>query len=449
MLDATDRPVYVVDGRRRIVFCNRACEDWTGVPRDELIGIECQYHSREDVSPARAAAAALCPPPAVLSGEPLVVEVSVAPSDRPASSRLAQFVPLGLEADDAVAVVVVVSDEDEPTEVPARPVDELDAAELHQRLRQHRKRLKDTYRVDSLIGISPAIARVRSQIVLAAGSDVNVSLSGPPGSGRQHVARAIHYSRTTEVGPLVPLACPLLGSELLSTTITALVHFEDKPQTGGHPALLLRDADCLPAEVQAWLADRMAAARFPLRIISTARRPLVVLAGRGDFREDLACALTTIAIELPSLVDRLEDLPLLAQAFLERINAEGQKQLGGFSPRALDRLAAYSWPEGIDELSDVVGESHQQCEAHEVTESDLPKRIRFSTDAMALPRATEEPIVLDEFLAEIETELIQRALKRAKGNKTKAAKLLGLNRPRLYRRLVQLGLAGLENVDEP
>jgi DNA-binding NtrC family response regulator len=204
---------------------------------------------------------------------------------------------------------------------------------------------------------------------------------------------------------------------------------------------LLRDADQLSAESQAALAGMLETAGFPWRVLATSTEPLLDLPRRGMFREDLAARLSTITIELPALARRRDDLPLLAQAMLEEQNARGGRQVGGFSPEALDRLCLYNWPGNVAELAQVVVESHARASAALVARDDLPERLRLAAEAAARPRRKEEPIQLDEFIAHIERELIRRALARAKGNKAKAARLLGLNRPRLYRRMVQLGLA--------
>jgi DNA-binding NtrC family response regulator len=105
-------------------------------------------------------------------------------------------------------------------------------------------------------------------------------------------------------------------------------------------------------------------------------------------------------------------------------------------------LDAYAWPGNLDELARVVAEAHRRVEGPQVGAGDLPDRIRLAAEAAAYPPRPEETIVLDEFLAGVERELIRRALAQAKGNKAKAARLLGMTRPRLYRRLVQLGLEG-------
>ena len=105
-------------------------------------------------------------------------------------------------------------------------------------------------------------------------------------------------------------------------------------------------------------------------------------------------------------------------------------------------MAGYHWPGNLDELALAVREAHAQAAGTAITPRDLPKRIHLAADAARWPRRPDQPIDLVQTLQRVETELINRALERAKGNKSRAAELLGLTRPRLYRRLVQLGLSG-------
>jgi DNA-binding NtrC family response regulator len=201
----------------------------------------------------------------------------------------------------------------------------------------------------------------------------------------------------------------------------------------------LTDVDSLPHEVQPELL-RIMISRAPIRVISTSTVPLVK-ATVPEFSQELALALSTLVIEVPSLRDRQEDIPVLAQALLEQQNAAGGRQVRGFSTDALDQLAAYAWPGNLTQLAEVVRAAHAAAGGLEITPGELPERIRFASEPQRVSRRRAEPIVLAEFLAKVEAELITRALRRAKGNKARAAKLLGMTRPRLYRRMVQLGLA--------
>jgi DNA-binding NtrC family response regulator len=336
-----------------------------------------------------------------------------------------------------LGLVAIVDREDLPPDLPQ--LDEHSSpADLHERIRCCRQQIAARYRVDLLLGESPAARRIRAQVQVAAGSRASVLVFGPPGSGRQHVASTVHYAAAESAGSLVPLACSVLSPEMIDSTVRALAA---RGNADGGGALLLSDVDQLTPEVQASLFSVLGANSFSLRLLATARRPLMEMAGRGEFRTDLACALSTVAIELPPLVERREDLPLLAQYFLEEANSRGTKQRAGFTAEALDRLDVYPWPGNHDELARVVAEAHARSTGPEITVADLPQRIHLAAGDATHPRRKENPIVLDEFLGRMERELIRRALERAKGNKAKAARLLGLTRPRLYRRLVQLGMA--------
>jgi DNA-binding NtrC family response regulator len=187
------------------------------------------------------------------------------------------------------------------------------------------------------------------------------------------------------------------------------------------------------------------------RIIATSRLGPAELAAAGMLRADLIAQLATLTIELPPLADRCEDLPLLAQLFLEETNLKASRQLAGFTPEALDQLSQYAWPGNLDELAEAVRESHERAANVRIGPRDLPRHVLLAAEAAAHPPRRDEPIDLAAVLEKIEIELIERALARAKGNKTRAAQLLGLTRPRLYRRMVALGLEeeGPDFTDSP
>ncbi|MGH7192451.1 MAG: sigma 54-interacting transcriptional regulator, partial [Candidatus Saccharimonadales bacterium] len=440
LLDAVGDAVYAVDAQRKIVFCNDACLNWAGCSAEELVGQECRYHAGEGLSGGAAVAAALCPPPAALAGRRVSAEIVLAAHS---AKRIADFIPLGVIplGDDearALGVLVVVPAAPRTTEINLA-ADHAAGAKLHARLQLYRRQLALRGHVDRLWGDSPAMRRVRSQVLVAAQSAASVLVMGPTGSGREHVARAIHYGDgAAEPGPLVPLACELLDAELLSATLRTLL--KAKPEPRRPATLMLGDVDAMPPAAQVELARFLVGGRFAARVVSTSREPLAASASRGAFRPDLACLLSTLTIELPALAGRPADVPLAAQWFLEQANARSARQVGGFSAEALDQLSGYAWPGDLSELEAVVTEAHARSETHEITPRDLPPRLVLAAEAAARPRKPEETIVLEDFLANIERSLIERAMRRSKGNKTKAARLLGLTRPRLYRRLVQLGL---------
>lgn len=452
--DAASRPVYVLDGELALVFCNTALLEWVGRQADELAGRRCRYHSRPDVTEIEATAAGLCPPPAALAGQETVASVACLRSDGRILRRQARFLPVTGQGEEPRGLLVLVDEEDLPderVEPSAGPVEQAETVELHEQLRSMMMESPHLWRMDRLLGESPAICRARARAELAAKSDASVLIVGPVGSGRHHTARAIHQAvGTLRDAPggrsnpassretLVPLECAVLGEDLIRSTLIALAAQEAPNRVQG--TLLLEGVDFLPTEVQAHAARTLADPAFPYRVIGTATRPLEELVRQGAYRADLASLIGTIVIDLPPLVQRRQDLPLLCQGFVEQRNAGDERQLAGFSPEALDRLDAYHWPGNLDELVRVVAESFDQAEGPWIDVADLPQRIHLAATAAAHPPRQEETIVLDEYLAGIERELVTRALAQAKGNKAKAARLLGMTRPRLYRRLTQLGL---------
>jgi len=434
MLATCSVPVYAIDNQRKIVYCNGACTDWLGVEARDLIGQQCDYHSDGLDSGARNLGAELCPPPDVFLGQRATIELACRNAQGQLVRRRAECLPLGSSKTGSVGSIVIIDAEDLPDEEPVRK-DVVAATKLHGRLRLLLDQTGSRYGLDQIIGDSPAITRVREQVLLATASDSRVLVVGPPGSGREYMARSIHYGgRAKTSAPLAPLACSLLDAELLETTVSSFVASCAQLETEQPPALLLLEVDQLPPDAQAVLVGVVSIGELNVRTIATARTPLVELAADDRFRRDLAFALSTLVMQIPPLAERTSDIPLLAQYFLEQTNAHGRKQLSGFSEEAIDQLLAYLWPENVDELSEFVRSSCEEAIGPVVQASDLPERIRLTAEAAARPPHLEESIVLDDFLAEIEKELFQRAMRQAKGNKAKAARLLGVTRQRVLRR---------------
>lgn len=458
LLDGLDDPTYVVDDRRRIVFINKACAAWTGRTVDELLGRECRYRTQvaepgtSEIDPAAATADALCPPPSSLAGFRSAGEI-VLPAAVGATplARRGEFIPLGVTPVGAAAVLVWLP----TTEIAERLVDddrrgEQESQRLHALTAKVRRDFATRYAPARLLGVSPAIERVRRQIALAAASEASVLVVGPAGVGKGHVARTIHAARSaaghdSESAALAPLDAPTLNAELLQAAIRNLARSSTSQATAAtnmrrRGCLLLQNVERMPTDAQVELAGFLRLGDFPLRLIATSDEPLAAAVADGRFRADLAAWLSTLVIELPALAARPEDLPSLAQHFVEAANASGDKQLGGCTSDALDLLAQYAWPGNVAELAEMIAAACATAEGPLVAARDLPRRLHLAADAERYAARPDETIVLDEYLAEIEKELLRRALQRAKGNKTRAARLVGLTRPRFYRRLVQLGL---------
>ncbi len=449
LLNAAAQPIYVLDDELTLVFLNRACQEWLATD-EPLIGRRCGYHSSRAANRPDALAAGLCPPPHVLDGQIALATVFRVGPDGTLTERRAKFLPIGTDGDSPLGVLAIVEDTGQrvaPAGGGTADAAALEPAGLHEHVRRFRQEAAARYGADQIIGHGAAMQRARRQVALAATSQASVLLVGPVGSGRRHLAATIHYAANpptpdapSQVGALTPLDCSLLGADLLEAVVAAVARAKRTERETRPGTLMLHRVDEVSAELQVELAALLVRQGQPWRLMATAAEPLVELARRGKFREDLAAALSTIVIELPSLSRRRDDLPLLAQLLLEDLNAAGRRQIGGFTAAALDLLDSYGWPGNIEELAEAIAEAHSRAASREIDVQDLPDKLRLAAKAAAHPRRTEETIVLGEYLGRVERELIRRALARAKGNKAGAARLLGMTRPRLYRRMVQLGL---------
>lgn len=432
VLSATSLPVYVVDQQREIAFVNDACAEWMGTTAEDLVGRQCDYHASTDDDGVARVVAALCPPPDALAGISAVATVSP-PQLGSAPKHSIEFTPIGDTPASCVGVLAVARDEAQS----GTSVDDFDwPQQLHAELAELCYAVGQKHALSRLAGNSPSRQRVRQQVELAASSAATVLIVGPRGSGRQHVARTIHETSSGD-SRMIPLDCAVAPLGLVEHTLARAP--EDR-HTSNRDTLLLVDIDRLAVDAQTALARQLDSETLPFRVLATATEPLVDQAARGEFREDLAYELSVMSIELPRLRELSEDVPLLAQWFLEAENAGGKKQITGFTDAAMESLLAYQWPGNIDELAQVVHEAHHEAGEVRIAPLDLPPRLRLAADAEIQGPADDASIDLDSYLAEVELRLVRNALRAAEGNKSQAAKQLGMTRQRLYRRLVQLGL---------
>jgi DNA-binding NtrC family response regulator len=434
-LDQAAQPIYLLDDARRILYCNPACLQWLSAPASTVIGQRVDFHSGL-VGP-QSPWSGLCPSPNVFSGEHAegVVWVSQDLTGRVRHKSLFVFLR---PSDDAPATIMVVvgealkENESEPKLPPTK-----DHAILHQQLLRYAAEGATAVRIDPLVGNSFVIRQVRAQARLAAQHADRVLIVGPVGSGREPLARSIHQAHSRgRAARLLPLNCALLDAELLTSTVEAFVRRSAEQGEQGTASLVLLEADQLQLDAQAVLLQLIERGRLTVPVIATARQELATL---DTFRPDLAAALSTLTIRLPGLSARLEDLPLLIQSLLEQGNVESSRQIQGMTPEALDRLLNHCWRRNLQELAEVVDLARQRCRSTIVGIEDLPENIGLSAEAERFPPTRAETINLDNFLGAIERELIQRALQTSDGNRAQAARLLGISRARLLRRLEALG----------
>lgn len=435
VLDRSPYPLYVVDDNHEIVFCNRACAQLFQLKAADLIGQRCAYHSQgEDGSPNLTSM--LCPPPETFTGQAVKAELTLIDTAGTGVHRSGLFLPLSDGADMSSPVLAILRSADEAdSEFSERLADQ-----LHEQLWALHRELKFRHGVQSIVGSSPAIVRARAQAMLAAKSGARALIVGPRGTGKEHLAKAIHYARSESTsGNLVALSCGLLSPELLSSTLKAMAARRELDRDRKIDTLLFHDLEQMPLEVQPQVLALLRASNPAIPVIATSSVGQADPLWQNSLNDQLLAHLSTLVIELPPLAQRVGDLPLLAQWFLEDVNRTSQKQVAHFSPDALHVLSSHEWPGNLDELAAIVREAHAQASTTTIEHADLPRWFQKAVTAQLNASKGDDRINLERFLSQIERELIERALRRARGNKSKAAALLGLNRPRLYRRMEQLG----------
>lgn len=427
---SSQRPIYVLDAAGRIVFCNQALSDWTDIPEKQLQGGKCVYSTAKSQE-TDSWGTRLAPPPQVRELGAYRTTVSCVRKNGATSVRSVVFFSLH-DADDSTLAVV------DDVEVTDKAETIFDVANLHREVAAMRKQWAASYQLDHLVGVSPAMKRVRAQVRLAARAPCRVAIVGQLGSGRETIARTIHRERTQGGQMLIPLSCAILDAELLQTTIETLVKQLAELDDDTSSVLLLLEVDQLSMEAQSALLGFLEIPEFGLETLATSRVRLFELVKQGKFRAELAYHLASLEISVPPLHERIDDIPVLAQWMLER--SSRQDHVGGFTPAALEALLRYGWPREAVEVREVVEESAKNAKTSLIDVMDLPRKIGFAADAAALPDIVTEQVELDVFLAEIEAELVSRALDQAKGNRAQAARALGISRGKLLRRIEQLGI---------
>lgn len=433
-------PVFVLDERRVVLFFNRGCELLTGWTAAEVIGRVCEYSARGNADAVETLTDRLCPPPTVVPEWPAHVPVELLHRDGTSHRRTIHYFVLRESADLAGHIIGIIG----PREPDRSGGDEAASARRHAALAEHCSALRRSHGEHVLIGASSAARRLREQLRVAAGCSASVHLHGERGSGREQLARLIHAHSSRSARAFVPLDCLRVAPIELKLTLRRLLSAAEQPaeESFRAGAVFLQSAGSLPRDVQELLVTQSEArAAAGWQLISADERRLSDLVAAGNLLPEYVDLVSEVTIEVPSLRARRGDIPLIAQHLLEVRNCGDSRQVGGFTAQVWEQFAAYDWPGNLAELEAVVGEARAASAAPLIGIRDLPFRFRTGLDAQAVgPRLAAEPVSLEALLAATETAYIRWALAAAKSNKSQAAALLGLTRPRLYRRMETLGI---------
>jgi len=323
------------------------------------------------------------------------------------------------------------------------------------------------YEFENVIGSSPAMQSVLRTVSRVAPLRSTVLLTGESGTGKEVIARAIHYNSPRRDKPMIALNCAAIPENLLEAELFGhergaftdaharkIGHFERAHQG----TIFLDEIGDMPPATQATLLRILESGQFTrvggeqvieidVRVVAATNRDLDKSMEEGSFRSDLFFRLNVVAIPLPPLRERPEDLTLLIRHFLQKKSREANLPLRNFTPRALDRMMSYSWPGNVRELEHAIERALVLGDGDALDIHDLPaKVISTGTIQTATPlelstsAAGSTPKTLNDAVEELEHSLIINALNQAEHNQTRAAEILGTTRRILKYKMDKLGI---------
>jgi transcriptional regulator with PAS, ATPase and Fis domain len=462
LFDQAIQPVYVLNEDRRITYVNQACSEWLKITVQDLIGSRIDFHTSPLAESKDRTLGGLSPPPLDSHNSTATILSTVYFVDNASlDRRQASFTRIVDEQGNLQGLLAIVearpttpSSETGDLTLPSREHSNAEAAvasdsqatptshhrwspwALHDQLIRMRADSPISLSSDWFLGESPLARRLRARIQVASSADVNLLITSPPGGGAIMLARLIHQRRTREGNaPLIPIDSQLLDAEQLQKTITRLAREQRQSALDDAVRLLIADVDQLDKNAQHELAGLANLRGLKLRVISTSQLSLDQLRDGNRLIPELWTLISTLVVDIPALADRREDIPLLSQAFLEQHNISRPTPIRGFDEESLDQLLLYPWKNNIEELAEVIRDAAVHAQTDLIRTEDLPKKVGLTIKAAKHPKKPLEQVQLDQLLQEIEQELIDRAIRQTKGNKSKAAEILGITRARLHRRL--------------
>jgi len=323
---------------------------------------------------------------------------------------------------------------------------------------QLREELGRRYAFDNIVGRSAPMQEVFATIMRVAPTRATVLLAGESGVGKDLIARAIHFHSPRRERPLVKINCTAIPENLMESE---LFGYEKGAFTGAMTAkpgkfeqadtgtVFLDEIGDVPASIQVKLLRVLQEREFErlgsnvtrhidVRVVAATNQDLRAALEQGTFREDLYYRLNVVPMNIPPLRERKEDIPFLAQHFVAKLSPDTGNRVRDVTDAGIAKLMAYHWPGNVRELENVIERSLVMCSGERLDAADI--RLEMA------PRSRAQADQADSFLPEgltldqYEQDLIREALRRADGNKSQAARLLGLTRNALRYRLTQMGL---------
>ena len=285
LLDESCLPIYAIDRDFQIVYCNKSLAAWLGLRRGQIVGKPVEYHSVpsavSDADLGPPPLTDLCPPPAALAGTQCVGTIANVSRDGRLLHRRAEFVPIdgveghagsksGGSASRCGVLIVLASADMTPEELSVEISGEATPDELHRAIRRFRHSQAEQFGIESLLGTSSAIAKVRAQVAAAAADRANVIVAGRDGSGRSHVARAIHYQGAEPTDRLLPIDCSTATEEQLRRAFSSA---RNSGRDGDQATILFLEIQQLPPDLQPLLLAAIREGGTAAKIIATFALP--------------------------------------------------------------------------------------------------------------------------------------------------------------------------------
>ena len=325
-----------------------------------------------------------------------------------------------------------------------------------------RSQLENRYRIDGLVGRSPAMRNLFHLLETVAATSSTILITGETGTGKELAARAIHHSSPRRANRFVALNCSAIPETLLEAELFGHVRGaftgavgtrQGRLEQANKGTLFLDVVGTMSPALQAKLLrvlqerefERVGDShtiRIDVRIIAATHSDLTKMVADGTFREDLYYRLNVIPVQLPPLRDRREDIPLLVQHFLQKLGAEqAPPRTVTMSQEALRRLMAHAWPGNVRQLENIVERALAFSQGRaQVDVGDLgPELQRVTVESEGAGAwFPDEGMDLERYIEGVELGLIKRSLERTRGNKVQAARLLNLKRTTLIEKLKRL-----------
>jgi DNA-binding NtrC family response regulator len=417
--------MYLLNRRRQILFVNRAWEALTGLSASQVKGLACRRRPRGvHAEKLELVLGSMAPPPEVLAGQACQTRrhLGVVGAD-PACWQI-DFLPLA-SAVGTLAVLAKIMVLPRPSSSPGQPLSEKMLA-LWDRRRRH-------FQLDQVGGATPATERLLEQIRLAAQTALPVVIVGEDGAGKAWTARAIHEHGPQREQFFARLDCARLPAQAVADVLFP----RDTRLSLPLATVYLSQPAHLPREIQDRLRHSLQDAEEPSsmpRIIAGICGDPLEQVKAGKLLGELYCRLSALVLSVPPLRERMAELPWWLERFLARAAAVTGGVVRTLSGEALELARAYAWPGNLAELYQVLLDACARATGQGIAAGHLPFRLRHA------PLPPQKPLPLDAILEQVERRLIMQALKLADNNKSKAAQLLGIWRPRLLRRMENLDL---------